>query len=666
MPVPKGYAGKVLIVELEKQKADIVPTDKFWEEYGIDPRVWLGGDGFITKVLWEDFSTPVDPFSSENEIIIATGPWTATAAPWAGRAMLGCISPETGGFSSGSFGWMFPSILKYAGFDIVIVRGRSKKPIYVFIDDQEVVFRDASHIWGKETGETVKMIRDELEERYEGEIRVSSISVAGEHLVKYSPPCTDGTSSPGRTGAGAVMGSKNLKAIAVRGTGEISLHDPRGLMESSYRAAKTMLEQEPLIKLWQEKGATTYLLTVYNSPANGAMLMENAKAADFPHLKDVGCLNCPAGCYHWLQIKDGKHSGLRHLGGHITYLIASMQNLGISDINAIIYFERLTQELGLDPAAFSLAFSWAVECFERGILKPSDTDGLTLRRGDEDLIWEIARRVAFREGNLGDLLADGVAEASYKIGGGSEGIAPHVKGKPYLGRDPRLQALIWSLGVLTNPRGGDWLRCHNVYELAFVPEKRDTYPRFTGKSCTDIYEMSIEGLDMPQELKKEIFGDPPKIDLEWIKDTKGKALFTAWTENLVCLFNSLVTCMYSAGTQYPMVGIGPTMYSEIINKITGWDTTHEELMEAGERVFNLQRLLNYRLKGWDYRKDKWADKRMYDAAKSGIYKGREIPWDSLLKEYYSIRGWSSEGIPTRVKIHNLKLEGIAKKVDLHD
>lgn len=214
MSIPNGYAGSVLIIQLEDKIVDIVPTDKFWVDYGIDPRFWLGGDGFITKILWEDISTPIDPLSPKNEIIIATGPWTATAAPQAGRAMLGCIDPETGGFGSGSFGWLYPAILKYAGFDIVIIRGKAKKPIYIFIDDKKVVFNDASHLWGRETGETVKMIRKELEERYEGEIRVLSTSVAGENLVTYAPPCADGTSSPGRTGAGAVMASKNLTFIS--------------------------------------------------------------------------------------------------------------------------------------------------------------------------------------------------------------------------------------------------------------------------------------------------------------------------------------------------------------------------------------------------------------------------------------------------------------------
>ncbi|MBW1799807.1 MAG: hypothetical protein JRJ85_03665, partial [Deltaproteobacteria bacterium] len=311
MLIPKGYAGRVLIVYMENQKADILPLEKFCTDYDMDPRLWIGGDGFITKILWEDFPDSADPLGPENEIIIATGPWTATAAPQAGRAMLGCISPETGGFGSGSFGWLFPSILKYAGFDIAIVKGRAEKPVYVFIDDQEVTFKDASHIWGKETGETVKIIREELEERYEGEIRVLSTSVAGENLVKYAPPCADGTSCPGRTGAGAVMGSKNLKAIAVRGTGKIPLHDPLGLLESSYRAVNEFLEKEPLIDLWQEQGASTSLGTAGNWPINGAMLAENRKEADFPHLKNVGCLNCQSPCYHWIQIKDGKYSGLR-------------------------------------------------------------------------------------------------------------------------------------------------------------------------------------------------------------------------------------------------------------------------------------------------------------------------------------------------------------------
>jgi aldehyde:ferredoxin oxidoreductase len=152
--------------------------------------------------------------------------------------------------------------------------------------------------------------------------------------------------------------------------------------------------------------------------------------------------------------------------------------------------------------------------------------------------------------------------------------------------------------------------------------------------------------------------------MEWIGGTEGKALFSVWTENLVALFNSLVTCMFGSATQFLMVGFGPTTYSDILNKITGWDTTYDELMKIGERVFNLQRLFNYRLKGWDYRNDTFADKRAYEPAQMGIYKGKVVPWNEVLKEYYAIRGWSSNGIPSRAKIIELNLEDVAEKLNL--
>jgi aldehyde:ferredoxin oxidoreductase len=208
------------------------------------------------------------------------------------------------------------------------------------------------------------------------------------------------------------MGSKNLKAIAVRGTGEISLQDPRGLLESSHRAVRTLVDNEPFIELWRQQGASTSLGTARDWPINGAMLARNREEADFPHLKNVGCVDCPIPCYHWLQIKDGKYSGLRHLGGHMTFLVACLRNLGIQEFGDWIYFERLVQELGLDPASFSMAYSWAVDCFERGIMTLDDTDGVTLKRGDPEMIFDAAHRVACREGKLGNLLADGVAEAS--------------------------------------------------------------------------------------------------------------------------------------------------------------------------------------------------------------------------------------------------------------
>jgi len=511
------------------------------------------------------------------------------------------------------------------------------------------------------------MIRNELGERYDGEIRVLSTSIAGENLVKYAPPCSDGTSCPGRSGGGTVMGSKNLKAIAVRGTGEIALHDPRGLLDSSYNAVKFFLEEEPTIKLWQEQGSTTSMSTTANWPLNGSMLAANRQAADYPHLKNAGCLNCFAPCYHWLQIKEGEYAGLRQLGGHMTFLTTGLRNLGIQDFGAWIYYERLMQELGLDPASFSMAFSFAVDLSEKGILKSSDTNGLNLQRGDPELIFEVARKVAYREGELGNLLADGVAEMAKKFGSEAEAIIPQtVKGKPSLQKDSKLQALIWSLGALTSPRGGDWLRLHNVWELAFLPENRDTYPQYLDKTNLELYERCLELLDMPEEFKKEIFGDPPKVDADWVKGTKGKALFSVWSENFVSLFNALVTCMFGGATQFMMVGFGPTTYAYILNKITGWDVTYDELMNIGDRILNLQRVFNYRLKGWDYRNDRFADKASYEPGTIGIYRAKEVPWDATLQEYYSIRGWSSEGIPTKAKMKEMELDDIVKGVKLPD
>lgn len=656
MSVPKGYAGNVAIIDLTSQKAQVIPTDIFWKEYDIDPRLWLGGDGFITKILWKDITKAIDPLGPENEVIIALGPWTATAAPQAGRAMLGCISPETGGFSSGSFGWYFPATLKFAGFDILIVRGKAAKPTYVFIDDQEITFRDASHIWGKETGETVKIMREELKERFEGEIRVLSISVAGEKLVKYAVACSDATSCPGRSGGGTVMGSKNLKAIAVRGTGEIPIHDPRGLLDSSYKIANWVLEEEPTIKLWKEHGATTDLSVVANWPLNGEGLAINRKQADFPHLNNAGCLNCYSPCYHWLQIKEGKYAGTRQLGGHMTFLTTGLRNLGMENFDDWIYYERLIQELGMDPASWSMAFSYAVDLFVKGILTLDDTDGLVMRRGDAELIWEVARRTAHREGKFGNLMADGVAEMAKKLGPEAEKIMPQtVKGKPSIQRDAKLQALMWSFGALTSPRGGDWLRVHNTWELAFLPENRDTYPKYIGKTNLEMYKESLEKLDMPVELKRQIFGDPPVVNADWVRGTKGKALFIVWTENFVSLFNNLVHCMFHAATEFMMVCMGPTAYAECLNKITGWDVTYDELMAAGERAWNLQRLFNYRIKGWDVKDDRFAGELAFQPGEVGIYRGKLVPWDTTLQEYYAIRGWSKEGIPTKSKLNELKL-----------
>ncbi len=665
MAIPRGYAGNVAVIDLTGSEVQVMPTDRFFADYDIEPRLWIGGDGFIAKVLWKDIPKAIDPLSPENEIVIATGPWTATAAPQAGRAMLGCISPETGGFSSGSFGWYFPAVMKYAGFDVIIIRGKAEKPVYICIDNEEVTIRDAGHIWGKETGETVRTIREDVGERYEGEVRVLSISLAGENMVRYAVACGDATSCPGRSGGGTVMGSKNLKAIAVRGTGEIRINDPKGLLDSSYNAVNKFIEEEPTLSLWKKHGSTTDQSVIGGWPMTGDSLAENRDNADFPHFNNAGCLNCFAPCYHWLQLKDGDHSGLRQLGGHMTFITVSLRNLGIQDFNAWIYFERLIQELGMDPASFTMAYSYAVDLFVNGILTTEDTEGLELKRGDLELIWDVMKRTASREGKLGNLLADGVAVMAEKLGPEAEAIMPQtVKNKPSIQRDAKLQALIWSFGALTSPRGGDWLRLHNVWELAFLPERRDVYPEYIGMTNLELYEKSLELLDMPDDLKKKIFGDPPKVDTDWVKGLDGKALFAKWTEDFVALFNNLVTCMFGGATQFMMVAFGPTTYADILNKITGWDVTYDELMKVGERSLNLMRLYNYRIKGWDVKDDRFAGKLAYEEGTVGIYKGKEVPWDIILKEYYKLRGWTPKGLPAKKKLAELKMAEVLDKVKL--
>ena len=462
---------------------------------------------------------------------------------------------------------------------------------------------------------------------------------------------------PGELEPGPSWDRKSSRLWRSAGLARFRYITRKGLLEASQRAINTYTS-DPLIKLWEEYGATTYLLTMVGAPVNGKMIRDNALAADFPHLKNIGCLNCPGRCYHWLQVKEGPHTGLRQLGGHMTFFFSALENLQLKDINSIIYYERIIQELGLDPASFSQAFNWAVECFEQGILSQEDTDGLILHFGDEDLIWEVMRRIAFREGNLGNLLADGVAQASRRIGKGAEKICPTVKGKPYLLKEPNLQALVWALGFLTSPRGGDWLRTHNVWELSFLPERRDTYPNFVGKTCGEIYKILIDRVDLPPELKTQMFGETPEVNIDWIRGTQGKARVGVWSENLVCLFNSLVTCMFAVTGQYLLVGIGPTVFAEILNHITGWNTTYEELMLTGERIFNAQRLFNYRLQGWDRNHDRWADQRAYEPAGRGIWRGKVVPWENLLDEYYRLRGWSNTGLPTPKKLQELKIEDL--------
>ena len=350
----------------------------------------------------------------------------------------------------------------------------------------------------------------------------------------------------------------------------------------------------------------------------------------------------------------------------MTYLTTITRNLGIYDFNEWMYFERFNQELGLDPASFTQTYSFLVDCFERGLLDPKDTDGITLKRGDGDMAWDAMRRAAYREGALGNLLADGIEAASLKIGGEAANLAPHVRGKASLQRDSTLQALIWSVGYLTSSRGGDWLRTHNSWELSFLPEDRDLFPKYVGKTNIQMYADALRQLEMPEDEKKAIFGDPPLTNPEWITGTKGKARFLKWTDEFVGLFNSMVACMYGSATQLMLDGYGPMTYANILSKITGWDLDYYEVMKVGERVINLQRALNYKWKGWDSKDDRFHDKRAYEPAKVGVWKGKLVPWEPMLKEWYELRGWSENGLPTKRKMKELGMESLAKEINLPD
>ena len=341
-------------------------------------------------------------------------------------------------------------------------------------------------------------------------------------------------------------------------------------------------------------------------------------------------------------------------------LFSALEHLRLNDLDAILHYEMACQELGLEPTAFGQAFSLAVDRFEHATLTERETDGLRLHFGDEALIWEVMRRVAHREGNLGNLLADG----GERIGKGSGKTIPGFWDMSHLMRDQDLRSVIRVLHFLASPQGHDWPACHNVWESSFQPEGKDAYPNLVGKTGNQIYEIFVDRLDMPAGLKKRIFGDPLKVSSEWVSGAEGKALATIWTENVASLFNSLVTCTYAAAGHYLPVGIGPTQCAEILNQITGWDTDYEELMTIGERIFNMQRLLNYRFGEWDGTEGPWSDEGIREMAGQVLWRGKHLPWERLLREYDDLRGWSDRGLPTKKKLEELGIDDLARNLDI--
>jgi len=615
-----GYTGRYLCVDLSTGKVATLPLPEDLASQ------FLGGNGFGTKILWDEVGRDVDPLSPHNKLIFATGPLTGTVFPTAGRLEVVSKSPLTGIYGDANAGGHFTPELKRSGFDMIVFEGRSPKPAYLWVHDGSAEIRDASHFWGKGTHETETILQSDLGDK---RVQVASIGPAGENLVRFASVVTHGCVAA-RAGMGCVMGSKNLKAVAALGTQQTPIAKRDEYLKACIDAQKEIL-----------KNPFTPGLSRYGTPQLSVPMSEvgrfptkNHQMGHFEFVEDIGaeriekdhfvrrisCFACPIGCHHIVEVKEGKHKGVA-----LVFEYETVNALGARcwnrDLPSIIKADYLCDDYGLDTISAGASIAFAMELYEKGILTRDDTD-LDLAWGNSDTVIELVSRITYRK-ELGSILAEGVRKAAQIIGKGSEYYAMHIKGQEISAQDGRSQQSM-GLAQATSSRGADHLKGFPTIDETGYPS--EAVLRY-GKEC--LPEI-IDGIQ-----------------------TKYKPMVVKDGEEFCAVIDSAGICKF--GTLFP-----PALYWEPIATalalITGMDMSAAKLKTIGERIVNLQRMYNVR-HGITRKDDRQPRRMLEERSPSGRAKGHVVYLDKMLDEYYELRGWDRTiGLPTDKKLNDLGLE----------
>lgn len=591
---------------------------------------YIGGRGLAIRYLIKNLKPKIDPLGEENILVISTGPLTGTLAPSSARYTIATKSPLTGVIGYANSGGHFAPELKYAGYDAIIIKGKAKSPKYLLIQDEKVSIEDASHLWGKDTWETDKILKSEYES---SNLQILSIGQAGENKVLYAAIMNNLSRAAARTGVGAVMGSKNLKAIAVSGSGFVEVHNPEEFIEFTNKTLEKIYD-DPAYPSLSDYGTSFLVDLAY---LGGGLATNNNQFGVFDgydgisaetfyekyKVKSDSCFACPIHCGKYSKVEEGKYAGIE--GGSPEYesIVCLGSKCGIGDLATIIYANDLCNRYGLDTISLGDTVAFAMEAYEKGVLKKEDTDGIDLTWGNQDALIELIHKIARREG-FGDLLADGTKIASEKINKGSEEYALHVKGMEPPAYDVRT-AKAFGLGWATANRGADHLSALPNFEL----------------------------LGYPKEKGVEWFGSEKAVDpYAW----ESKARMTVWHENFGAVVDSAEMCKYTCFSAY---AVKPDDMTKFLSYATGMELSEEKVMEIGERIYNLERLFNERegkAKDSDYLPKRFTEEPL----PSGPAKGQVVELDKMLKEYYEIRGWVN-GAPKKEKLKELGIEQFATK-----
>ena len=614
-----SYAKRILYVDLTTGKTEVKPLDmKLAKEY-------IGGIGLGMK-LWLDHSKAgVDPFSPENPLIFMTGPLTGTMAPSAGNSYaVVSKSPLTNTIGEAKAHGFFGSEVKRAGYDAIIFTGKSDKLVYAWIDDNSVQLLDAGHLKGKSPAETDETIREELGDFY---IRVSAIGEAGEKLCRIGCIINDEYRAIGRGGLGAVMGSKNLKAVAVRGTNDVNVGNMDEFREfvrmvhermkgPATRKYRTLGTPENVLVLNALAALATRNFT--NATFEGAEKVSGEYLNEHYVKKIIGCATCGMRCDHIAVVPEGEYKGSTSRV-EFECLWSCGPLCGVDRLDAIIEAIRLADYYGLDGISVGVVVAMAMDCYEHGIITDKETDGLKLNFGNHEALVEAIKRIGTRSGWLGDTFAEGTKRAAEIIGGDAYKYANNIKGMELPGYDLRtLQTA--ALGFSVSFRGACHLR-------------------------SGAYSPDVKG----------------KVDRFKIEAGRGKLVMDG--EDLYNVVDSLILCKFSRGVMYD----GLKDMAKYYELATGIPMTAEELILAGERINNLARVINIREGGGTRAEDTLPWKIFnFPVPEECVGKGAYVKhneFDIGLSDYYKVRGWTDDGIPTPKKLKEVGLEDLIPIVD---
>ena len=606
-----AYTGKILNIDLKTQSIKVEKTNLK------DAKNFIGAKGLGAKILFDRLAPKTDPLSPNNILMFTTGPLTGTSSQTSGRGTVVTKSPQTGLFVDSHFGGFFAMEQKKAGWDLIIVNGKSEKPVYIIVIDNKAQFKDASKLWGMECLKTHNFLQ-----KTEGKSRTAVIGPAGENLVKFSAITFDGHRHAGRGGTGAVMGSKNLKAIVLRGSNKIPIHNPDDFKKKTKEVLRQIQENDFVPK--RRKYGTPYWVDLINK--EGFIPTKNYQEGNFEHADEINaetmqkrivdkggaCYNCVIACWNKSTIKKGPFKGVSLVGPEYETIALMGSNLCMPSIEDVAYINSRCNELGMDTISLGGVLGFAIEAYEKGIITKDDLDGKDIEWGKPKKLAKLIEDIAYRKSKAADILAEGTKIAAEKLGKKSEKLAVHVNGLEIPGYDPR-GTFGMGLAYATSDRGACHQRAWTVKAELWDPE-----------------------------LERFSFEKKAKI----VKDVQDER----------AAFFSLVLCDFAPISEENCV--------DMWNLSTGFDHSVESYLKCGERIWNLVRLFNLR-EGHDPDNDKLPIRLFNDPFTKGPAKDILLTkkgFDKSLQEYYSLRGWNKSGIPTKEKLKELGLEKYGKLV----